>query len=198
MKLHREVLLFLDKQTLQQTVLFIVQKVSTLAISNEVASDDVEGVGISSATTGVSEVLLVESRKLDVGSLCTAYRPDLWSQFLALCLQPASRLSSLQLQEVISLDHKWRDFTEWKIMYVCFLPASPTLMHTVTDRSVQAFDMCFVVGTFFIHTSTKMGFRYQLSSILGRCYTWQAREARYLEFCYHNEFAGRIIFQKEF
>lgn len=78
MKVHCKVLWLLDKQTLQYAPLSIADRALRLAISEDMAFDGAYCVVVSIAAIGVSEVLFVEPKRLNVDPLCTAFTIDSW------------------------------------------------------------------------------------------------------------------------
>lgn len=77
MRVHCDVLKYLDKQALQQAALFIVNNASKFAISTKMASDGIDYVNVSSPVDGVFEALFDEAEWVDVDPVRAALTPSL-------------------------------------------------------------------------------------------------------------------------
>lgn len=75
--IHCNIWWFSYKQTIVKAAFSIVNSSSTLAISEEMATDGVDCVFASKTTTSISEALLVEALWLDANLLCTALTSEL-------------------------------------------------------------------------------------------------------------------------
>lgn len=80
MKVHFDLLWFLNKHTLQYAALSMVERAFMLAISNdntsEDAGDDQDAIW-PIGSTGVPEIFNVEAHGLKADQLLTAFTPDL-------------------------------------------------------------------------------------------------------------------------